>query len=142
MGVSIDHSPIAHPELAGEGIEYDWGFSKLLYCRHPLADKKKKEKFRELVRKCISRESITIEMRRKFSRRAREYIGAYRALSLHRAAVESLGDGEGDGEQEQSEIPSMSAQLIEKVVKLYKSHRNIIDQEKGWIKNIMLLMYQ
>ena len=45
-------------------------------------------------------------------------------------------------EQQLSEISSMSAQLIKKVVKLYKSHRNIVDKEKGWIKIIMLLMYQ
>ena len=55
MGTIVDHSPIAHPEVAGEGVECDWGFSKLFYRRHPLAVKRSKEKFRDLVRKCISR---------------------------------------------------------------------------------------
>ena len=126
-GVTVDHSPIAHPELAGEGVEYDWGFSKLNYRRAPLDEKKNKDKFRKLVRKCISRESITLEMRRKFARRAREYIVAYRALALQRT-------------DDSDPLPTMSASLIEKVMKVYKTHRNIVDQEKGWLKKVVDLM--
>ena len=31
LGVESDRSPIYHPEIAGEGIEYDLGCSKLNY---------------------------------------------------------------------------------------------------------------
>ena len=115
-GVTVDHSPIAHPELAGEGVEYDWGFSKLNYRRAPLDEKKNKDKFRKLVRKCISRESITLEMRRKFARRAREYIVAYRALALQRT-------------DDSDPLPTMSASLIEKVVK--RSIRPTVTRRSG-----------
>jgi hypothetical protein len=29
MGVTIDHNPKCHSELAGEGIQYLWAFAKL-----------------------------------------------------------------------------------------------------------------
>ena len=45
IGISVDHSHKAHPEVAGEGIEYDWGFSKIMYRRHPLEQKKKNNNF-------------------------------------------------------------------------------------------------
>ena len=31
MGVKVDRTPKCHPEIAGEGIEYAWGISKLVY---------------------------------------------------------------------------------------------------------------
>ena len=36
IGVSIERTPTCHAELAGEGIEYTWGFGKNFYCRQPL----------------------------------------------------------------------------------------------------------
>jgi hypothetical protein len=57
-----------HAEYAGEGIEYSWGAAKAVYQRYPLASKKGKEKFVTLVSKCTSRESLTTDLIRKFSR--------------------------------------------------------------------------
>ena len=31
LGVRVDRTPKCHPELAGEGVEYAWGFAKNLY---------------------------------------------------------------------------------------------------------------
>ena len=91
--------------------------------------KKKKELIRQLVKECISRELISVEQRRKFARRARRYIVAYRAFALHTESGEkSLGD------------PTMSASLIKKVVKISKMHRSIKDQEAGYIKGVLDLM--
>ena len=118
IGAVVDHSPKAHPELAGEGVEYDWRFSKLAYRRHPLERKKKKEKFRELVNHCISRDSITTVHRRKFARRACHYIRAYHALAKNNY-------------ERTNEAVEISAALIEKIVKVYKSHQHILDQEKS-----------
>ena len=33
LGVILERSPKCHPELAGEGIEYAWGLSKLMTLR-------------------------------------------------------------------------------------------------------------
>eukprot|EP00429_Kryptoperidinium_foliaceum_P042250 CAMPEP_0176121934 /NCGR_PEP_ID=MMETSP0120_2-20121206/61393_1 /TAXON_ID=160619 /ORGANISM="Kryptoperidinium foliaceum, Strain CCMP 1326" /LENGTH=95 /DNA_ID=CAMNT_0017456519 /DNA_START=685 /DNA_END=968 /DNA_ORIENTATION=+ len=52
VGVSVDFTPKFHAELAGEGIEYSWGFSKGLYRRQPLERKKKRAQFRKLVDEC------------------------------------------------------------------------------------------
>ena len=71
-----------YAKYAGEGIKYSWGYSKSLYRRHPLAAKKGRENFIELLDKCISRDTITTRMVWKFSRRARGYMVAYTALEL------------------------------------------------------------
>ena len=69
-----------HAEYAGKGIEYSWGYSKFLYQRHPLAAKKGRDNFIKLVDKCISRNTITTSMVKKFSKRARGYMVGYKAL--------------------------------------------------------------
>ena len=71
-----------HAEYAGEGIEYSWGAAKAMYRRYPLASKKGKEKFVDLVLKCTSREVLTTETIRKFSRHARNYMLSYKALEI------------------------------------------------------------
>ena len=95
--------------------------------------KKSKEKFHVLVKKCTSQDMITLLHRRKFARCARQYIVAYRAFAMHKASWK-------DGDDVDSVDELISASLIEKVVKVYKSHRNIVDQEKGYIRSIVDLM--
>ena len=130
IGVIIDHSPKAHPEVAGEGVEYNWGFSKLLYCRQPIELKSKKDKFRKLVRECISRELVTIQQRRKFERQAQRYLIAYLALAKFKNET-SAEDG-----KEPLEV-TMSAALIEKIVKRYANHQCVLNQEKGFITKVI-----
>mmetsp|Transcript_9246 Transcript_9246/g.13427 ORF Transcript_9246/g.13427 Transcript_9246/m.13427 type:complete len:132 (-) Transcript_9246:184-579(-) len=43
LGVTVDRTPKCHCELAGEGIEYAWGFSKNYYRTLSLSDKKGKQ---------------------------------------------------------------------------------------------------
>ena len=38
--VQVYTTPKYHAELAGEGIEYSWGYAKLFYRRQPLKQKK------------------------------------------------------------------------------------------------------
>ena len=45
LGIQVYHSPKCHSELAGEDIEYSWGFAKNWYRRLPLKMKKSKENF-------------------------------------------------------------------------------------------------
>ena len=44
LGVVLDRSPKCHPEIAGEGIEYGWAFSKQEYRRLPITLKRSKNK--------------------------------------------------------------------------------------------------
>ncbi|KAL7532560.1 hypothetical protein ACHAWF_008635 [Thalassiosira exigua] len=124
LGVEIERSPKCHPEVAGEGIEYNWGCAKNAYRRYRLKEKKGKEKFRALVQECLSRDNMSLVRQRMFSRRARRYILAYHALEAH------------NHELTKSEM-AMSASLIEKVVKKFKTHRSAADFDAGFINSIV-----
>ena len=77
MDDTVDRTPKCHCELAGEGIEYSWSCAKNLYRRKPIAEKRKKELFREMVRAYLSQTDLTTERVRKCAKRARDYICAY-----------------------------------------------------------------
>lgn len=95
-----------HPELAGKGVEFAWGVSK--------------RSFRKL-NDCVARnlhanilksfQVLDLATVRRCSRRTRRYRFAYE-------------QGEG----------TKSYEDVEKFVALHKTHRNIFDQEKKWIK--------
>ena len=135
LGIKIERTPKCHPEIAGEGVEYDWGCSKGCYRRLPMSDKRSKNKFRESVRKCMDRDEVlTIARRRLFSKRAREYMLAYSILDNS----DELGIA-GDGVDEENK-PHMTAYLIEKIVKQYKSHRSASDFDTGFINRTIEAM--
>lgn len=115
-------SPKYHCELAGEGIEYSWGFAKKIFRRIPLIDKKGKVKFRRIVKKSLL--EVTVDIMRKFSARARRYMLTYWFL-------DSKNDADG------AEKQGLSYDLIESYVnKKLKTHRNAADQDKGFIASV------
>ena len=59
VGVEVILAPKCHEELAGEGVEYMWACSKNHYRNISMNEKKRKEKFTEAVRKCLSVDVIT-----------------------------------------------------------------------------------
>jgi hypothetical protein len=73
MGCSVRYTPKAHPELAGRGIEYHWGCSKLVFQRLNDTDPKKLE---ANIRKAICSEGndspLNLGRARKFAKKARE----------------------------------------------------------------------
>ena len=128
MGVIIDRTPKCHCELAGEGIEYSWGCAKNEYRRKPLSSKRKKETWRQTVRECLSREVLTTERIRKFSRRAREYIVAYHLLSATGSSIDVATVEPSPGE---------TPVKVEKLLKEFKTHRSASDFAKGFITSVM-----
>ena len=44
LGAKSDQTPVAHCEIAGEGIKFDWGYSKMLYRSKPISMKRNKIK--------------------------------------------------------------------------------------------------
>ena len=124
LGVRVIITTKYHAEYAGEGIEYSWGFSKSYYRRQPLVKKKGKEKFLELFNYCISRELITKDMVRKFSKRARSYMVAYRALES-----DEMKDGD---------MPAnITYKMIEKMQEIVRSHRAALDFDAGYLNRIL-----
>ena len=68
-------SPKYHCELAGEGVEYAWGFMKRNFRNYSLNDKNTKEKFNKAVRDSV--ELVSVQNVSKFSGRCRRYMMTY-----------------------------------------------------------------
>ena len=130
-GVVVDRTPKCHPELAGEGIEYCWGCAKGYYRRLPISKKRGKVNFKAAVKQSLSVETVLTKIRvRMFSWRARQYILAYHSL----AGRENIDAAETGPDA------AMSAHLIEKIVKTYKTHRCASDFDAGFIGTVVKTM--
>ena len=79
--------PKCHPEIAGRGVEYTWGYAKLQF-RRGINDAVASH-LEENVKTALSREVLTINRIRKFARKAQDYKLTY--LSY---LVAFLPDGE------------------------------------------------
>jgi hypothetical protein len=113
-----------HTKYAGEGIEYSWGASKLVYHKYPFACKKGKANFDSLVAKCISRDLLTTERICKFSRRARSYMLTSSSLQfIHK----------GKGQHQVMTNNTFTHTKIENMKKILKSHRAALDFDRGFI---------
>ena len=129
--ISVIRSPKCHPEIAGEGIEYDWAGAKSYYRRSCLSKKKEWKSLKSLVVESLK--SVGFGQRVSFSAKAREYMLAYDVL----AAWEELPEEWRGGNEE---LPPGSASLLDGIVnKRRKSHRSVGKQE-AWVKRIMNAM--
>jgi hypothetical protein len=106
-------SPKGHPELAGVGIEYGWGGSKLVFRR--TNDCVAKNLHSNIVR---SFGVLTKARTRKYARRARSYRTAYKKIEAASTSIEARVG---------------SFELVEKMVKVSKIHRCILNQETRYL---------
>ena len=97
-----------HPEIAGAGIEYDWGVSKKFFRRDTNHIARDHEAH---VRSSSSK--VTLQVAKNTSRKARSYMQAY---------ANTYGG---------------SHVLIEKFVQIRKCHRNILDQETAYLERVL-----
>jgi len=138
LGAIVDRTPKCHPELAGEGIEYAWALAKLFYRRQRLELKRSKDTFLKLVRRCTSTEDVlSVDQVRKCSRRAREYMLAYKSFEVLGNRNEN-GDANFFGEH----VVTLNYKLIEKSIKTYKTHRNCLDTDTKWLRKMLKEMGQ
>ncbi len=79
-----------------------------------------------------------MERQQMFSRRAREYMVAYHAIDNQQEDKAKNLDEKKDGSQ--SRNPLMTAYLIEKIVKVFKTHRSTADFDCGFIAGIVNTM--
>lgn len=150
LGVIIDRTPKCHPEMAGEGIEYNWGCAKGFYRRLPITEKRSKSKFRESVKKSISRNIMTTERQRMFSRRAQQYMLAYHAIDANTEKNKTIKETTTANTEETSTIEvrkennKTTFALIENVIKnykhTYKTHRSVADSDTGYINKVVMAM--
>jgi len=115
-------TPKYHCELAGDGIECGWGYSKKTYRRYPLKAKRTKKQFEEKVKDSLK--SVSVQTMRRFSARARRYMLTYQ-----------LYDNQADYADFESAGLSF-AQIEKHVNSTLKTHQNAFDQQKGYISQV------
>jgi len=156
IGVAVDATPKYHAELAGEGIEYSWGYSKGVYRRAPLASKKGRNNFFELVDSCCDPAiHLTKERVRKMAKRARSYICTYHHLATQndRANVQQpagqTAEAANDAPQCQHQNNDQLAQEqkekfvnIEKLTKQFRTHWCALDFDASFVTSLFKISSQ
>ena len=130
-------TPKYHAELAGEGIEYAWGVSKAVYRKIPWGERKGKQNFQIMVKKSLCNNNIlNVENIRRFSQRARGYMLVYTFLNKNNDEKTKMKE---TCDCNINDV--VTYELIEKMAKAVKTHRNIIDictgyvKPENWVKN-------
>jgi DNA-binding transcriptional regulator YhcF (GntR family) len=141
LGVEVTMTPKAHPELAGQGIEYSWGYAKLIFRKNNTngTSKQKAERLAANVRDALSSDNLTIERIRKFVRKARDYKVVYREhfKTLDLMQLSALATTAEDANKIKEQIASFEKlhySKIEKQVKSLKAHRAAADLDTKFIK--------
>jgi hypothetical protein len=80
---------------------------------------------------------LTIRRRRLFSKRACEYMVAYSILDNNNSGEKVDKNNSDDNRKQEESKPQMTAYLLEKIVKQYKSHRSAADFNAGFINGIV-----
>ena len=111
-------SPKYHPEFAGVGIEYCWGHSKYRFRNH-FNDMVAKN-LKSNVNKTFAPTESSHEVVLAFARKTRNYRMTYKSIKM-----EDIGEG------------AISKTNIEKIRKNHKCHRNILDQEISFIRDVI-----
>ena len=128
LGVTLERSPKCHPEIAGEGIEYGWGLSKMHYQRSPMSKKQNKASFRKLVKVSTDNKSVlNISQMRSCSKKARDYMVLYKA-------VEALNLDDSDAMDggvmfNRHSVLEESMKLYRRLKKRKKRHRSVLDNQ-------------
>ena len=131
LGCIVDRSPKCHPEIAGEGIEYCWGLSKLWYRNAPIELKRTKEKFRDLVRQSTDNSTVLhIERVRSCSKKARCYMKLYAALK------DLSPDGTVIDMPNKHSIMEGAMKMYSKLTKKGKTHRSVLDRNGSDLREI------
>jgi hypothetical protein len=122
LGCTVLMTPKAHPELAGRGVEYAWGYSKLVFRRDNDAIALNLIKNVLAAIKADTKEApLNLIRIRKFARKARDYKVAYK----------SFFDAERNGDEEALQLSFVK---IEHQVKHIKTHRCALDLDKNFIR--------
>ena len=101
----------AHPELAGEGIEYHWAAAKAFYHRLPIDQKRSKQKFKDNVRNALATSYLTLQIARRFAKRARTYILVYRYTEQSANKEAPLDPNQAPQDCEQAVLSSTRIQV-------------------------------
>jgi hypothetical protein len=111
--------------------------------------KRTKNKFRESVKKSISRDIMTIEQQRMFSRRAQQYMLAYHAIDKNNnnnnnnesnVAPTAATTGDTTTNKDKKTTFALIASIIKNYKHTYKTHRSVADSDTGYINQVVSAM--
>lgn len=122
LGFTVVLTPKAHPELAGMGIEYAWGYAKNVFWR---VNDTNPASLNRHIRSSLK--EVNLLRMRKFARKAHDYKVVYH----HRFE----GDYDLDKDNEADKNKAMGYEMIEKMVKSMKKHRCALDMDHSFIIN-------
>ena len=127
----IVHSPICHPELAGQGVEYCIGLSKMRF-RREFNDTVNKN-LKNNVMRSLSREVITDENVWRYARRTRDYMHVYMRLAKQGGQLgkEVVINGQTVVDMYSSNV---THQDLEDMRNHCKTHRNISELERKYLE--------
>ena len=115
LGCHMKLTPKCHPEIAGRGVEYAWGYSKLRFRKH--VNDAVPSHLEENLAKALSTDILTINRSRKFARKARDYKLTY-AFLIHSAGGKDA---------------SAAKDEIEHITRIMKTHRSAMDANYSFI---------
>jgi hypothetical protein len=115
-------SPKCHPEIAGCGVEYCIGRSKMLF-RRVFNDSSTARLYENSL---SSINGVELEMVWKYARRSRDYLHVYRELVESGIEVDGVVDMTGEAK--------MSWKRLEDMRKKRKTHRNIMEIESKYLE--------
>ena len=119
LNAELRMTPKCHPEIAGRGIEYAWGYSKLRFRLH--FNNSEARNLERNVRQALSTDVLTKERTDKFVRKARDYKMTYHYLFKTADKVKKAAPN--------------SHEKIEQITKLFKQHRSALDADYSFIRN-------
>ena len=117
LGSSLRMTPKYHPEIAGQGIKYAWGYSELRFRLH--FNDTQACNLEKNVRAALGTNVLTMEWIAKFARKAQDYKMTYLFLM----------------EQSEPNKTCTAHVKIEQIMKEFKHHRSALDSDHAFIKN-------
>jgi hypothetical protein len=124
LGGTCQMMPKVHPKVAGVGIEYDWGYAKLKLKYRKEINNGIAWHLEQNVRKALDpKETLTLKIRRKFTRKAREYKLTYFFLIsiLQQTDLTPGGD------------KRLAKETIGRITKVFKAHLCALDSNYAFI---------
>ena len=135
-------SPVCHPELAGHGIEYCWGYASTIFRR---INDGTASNFESNVANSLSAEHLTLERVWKYARRTRDYMRMYQKLSQKLVDNPELKDQLNHKmyEVERTKVKTEARTLacsqllndfLNHAVQEHTCHRNISELDRDFIR--------
>jgi hypothetical protein len=136
--VKVERTPKCHPEIAGEGVECDWGYAKGAHRCLPISEKRTKSKFGESAKEAMdSNEAFTIARRRLCGKRARERMLAHNILDNSKGMGSSEAEAEAEAGVDEKKLHRTACLIAEKIAKQRASHRSATDFDAGFVNRIV-----